>query len=221
MTVARQSTAPLPQKPLLRGWLHLVAFVVATCAGVALTLSAQPGQARAFALIYSLSLAALFGLSSLYHRPNWRPRARAWMRRLDHSGISLVIAGTVTPVSLVLPPRERAFLLVLAWAGAALGCARALLWVSAPKTLSAASYLVVGFAPMILGKAIFQGIGTVAFTWLAVGGGLYTVGAVCYALKRPKLWPAVFGYHEVFHVLVVLAATCHFVAIALVLTGSR
>lgn len=221
MTVALESTAPLSKKPLLRGWFHLIAFVVALFAGVALTLSAPPGQARAFALVYSLSLAALFGLSSLYHRPNWRPRARGWMRRLDHSGISLLIAGTITPVSVVLPPRERAFLLVLAWAGAALGCARALLWVNAPKPLSAASYLVVGFAPMMLGKAIFQGIGTVAFTWLAVGGVLYSGGAVCYALKRPKLWPTVFGYHEVFHVLVVFAAICHFVAVALVLTGPR
>jgi hemolysin III len=216
MTVTPAATAPAP-KPLLRGWSHLVAFGIALLAGLALAARVPPGATLAVALIYGLSLSTLFGVSALYHRPNWTPRARAWMRRLDHSGIFLLIAVTFTPISLVLPARERALMLAIGWGGALLGCLRAVLWVRAPKPLIAITYLALGWAPVMLGRSLFVGLGTAALAWIMAGGALYSLGAICYALKRPRLWPRVFGYHELFHLFVIAAAACHFVAVSSVL----
>jgi hemolysin III len=211
------TAAPPAPKPLLRGWSHLVAFGFAIAAGGALTARAPPGAALVVAAVYSVCLATLFGVSALYHRPDWKPRARAWMRRLDHSGIFLLIAGTFTPISLVLPARERALMLSIGWGGALLGCMRAVLWPRAPKPLAAIIYLALGWAPVLVGRSLFAGLGTAALAWVLAGGALYSVGAICYALKRPSLWPRVFGYHELFHLLVILAAACHFVAVRSVL----
>lgn len=216
MTLTHSNLAA-PPKPLLRGWSHLIAFLIALVSGTVLIAVVAPGRARLVALIYSVCLAALFGISALYHRPNWSPRARRWMRRLDHTGIFLMIAGTFTPYSMALPPKERAVMLTVGWVGAALGALRALVWINAPKPVAAIIYLALGWAPLMLGKALFTGLGARAFGWLIAGGALYSAGTLCYALKRPRLWPRVFGYHEVFHLFVILAAAAHFVGVAEVL----
>lgn len=218
LSEARQSVAGSVRemKPALRGVVHQWAFLVALAAGVALVLAAPEGEARIAAAIYASSLAALLGTSALYHRVNWsREGVRRWMRRLDHSTIYLLIAGTVTPFALLVMDGHLATaLLVGIWSAAAAGIALELVWAGAPKPLSAAAYVAVGWIgaagfPEILFEA---GIGAGAL--IALGGVLYTAGAVVYARQRPDPSPSVFGYHEVFHVLVVAAAVAHFVAVA-------
>jgi hemolysin III len=208
-------------KPLLRGWSHLVAFCVAPVAGAVLTLRQSGGHGVGAAVLYSICLVSLFGFSALYHRPNWSPLMRARMRRLDHSGILLMIAGTITPLSLILPPGQASALLLVAWGGAALGFLRTIFWPHAPKTLVALQYLAISYAPVLMGAPLVHALGRFGTFWIGLGGVFYTVGAVCYALRRPVLWPKVFGYHEVFHVLVIAAALCHFVAVSSVLDRVR
>ncbi len=204
-------------KPALRGVVHQWAFPAAVVAGVALVLLAPAGEPRLAAAVYACSLAAVLGTSALYHRVDWsRAGVRSWMRRLDHSMIFLLIAGTVTPFALLVMDGGLATaLLIGVWSAAAAGIILELVWTGAPRWLSAAVYLTVGWIgaagfPEILIKA---GIGAGAL--IALGGVLYTVGAVVYARQRPDPSPSVFGYHEVFHVLVVVAAAAHFAAIAI------
>jgi hemolysin III len=162
-----------------------------------------------------VALAGLLGTSALYHRITWRPRARAWLRRLDHSMIFVLIAGTYTPFAvLVLDGRLSDVVLVGVWIGAAAGIAFTLLWVHAPKWLSAATYIALGWFSIIAVPQIAERAGVGALALLAVGGVAYTVGAVVYACRRPDPRPATFGYHEIFHVLVVVAAAAHFTAVA-------
>lgn len=198
-------------KPLLRGVSHQIAFYLALVAGAALTALAPAGTATWAALVYSVCLAALFGISSAYHRPMWTPVARQRMRRLDHAGIFLMIAGTYTPICLLAvqgAPGER--LLWVVWAGAALGVLKSLVWINAPKALMALLCVLLGWAVVGEWTAVYAGIGTTGAQLLLGGGVLYTLGAVVYALKRPDPFPATFGYHEIFHALVIAAAVCHF-----------
>jgi hemolysin III len=140
---------------------------------------------------------------------------RAWMRRLDHSGIFLLIAGTYTPFALLaLHGTFATVLLVLVWAGAAAGLVLNLVWIDAPNWVAAAVYLSLGWIGVLAVPQLFSGAGTAWATLMVVGGGLYTLGAIAYALRRPNPWPAVFGFHELFHVLVVAAAAVHFVGVA-------
>jgi hemolysin III len=203
-------------KPRLRGVLHQYAFFVAVVAGAALVLAADGARERVAALVYAFGLAGLLGTSALYHRITWPPRARMWMRRLDHSMIFVLIAATVTPVGLLaLEDPIRTVLLALVWGGAAVGVGLCLLWPGAPKWVSAVSYLVVGW----LGLVALPELASYAWPALALiaaGGVLYTLGAIIYALGRPNPAPNVFGYHEVFHALVVAAAALHFAAIGIV-----
>ena len=203
--------------PTLRGVVHQWAFAAALAAGSALVLLAPAGEPRLAVAIYVLSLAAVLGTSALYHRVNWsRTRVQSWMRRLDHLMIFLLIAGTVTPFALLVMEGPFATaLLVGVWSAAAAGIILELVWAEAPRWLSAAVYVAVGWIgaagfPEIWIKA---GIGAAAL--VATGGVLYTVGAVVYARRRPDPIPSVFGFHEVFHVLVVVAAAAHFAAIAI------
>ncbi len=201
-------------KPLLRGVSHEIAAGIALAGLVALVLLAPGPRARTGALVYGLSLVALFSVSALYHRPTWGPRARLWMRRLDHSAIFLLIAGTFTPLSLLLGDARARTMLVVVWAGAGLGVLRALLWPKAPRAVATALYLLLGWAVVPLVPAMYRALGAGSLALLAAGGLLYSVGAVIYATRRPDPFPRVFGYHEVFHALVVAAAGLHFAVAA-------
>jgi len=204
-----------PVKPRLRGVLHQYAFFVSVPCGAGLILAASGGRARVAAAIYPGAVSALLGTSALYHRVTWRPAARRWMRRLDHSMIFVLIAGTYTPVALLAlkGPLAGAILIVL-WAGAVGGIVFKLVWIDAPKWLLAAVYILLGFISAAVFGQLPAAIGWLGVAGLAAGGLLYTAGAIVYASGRPDPAPTVFGYHEVFHVLVVAAAALHYAVIA-------
>jgi hemolysin III len=210
-----------PQKPLLRGVSHEIASGLALAGWVVLAVTAASAAARTAAMIYGASLFALFAVSATYHRPTWSPRARLVMRRLDHSAIFLLIAGTYTPFCLLMGGRQGRVLLAVAWTGAALGVLQSVFWVKAPKPLIAVLYVVLGWVIVPVLPAMRASLGGVGLGLLAGGGLAYTVGAVVYATRRPDPFPRVFGYHEIFHALVVVAAVCHFAAVASVLGAIR
>jgi hemolysin III len=151
----------------------------------------------------------MLGTSALYHRPTWAPAPRRWLRRADHAAIFVLVAGTYTPFTLLLPS-HRAALLALAWGGAAAGIAQSLFWVQAPRPLVAALYVALGWAVVIFWPALHAALGNAGLFFLVLGGVLYSIGAIVYAMRRPDPAPAVFGYHEIFHAFVVAAAVCHF-----------
>jgi hemolysin III len=201
-------------KPLLRGVFHEVAFYAAVALSVPLVLSAETGKARAAAIVFSACLALCFGASALYHRPTWTPRVRARLARLDHAGIYLLIAGTYTPFGFLVMSEGWAIpVLTIVYTGAAAAIAMKLCWVRVPKAVSAAIGIGLGWVGVVaftqLAKVGFGGI-----TLVVAGGVLYTAGALIYALKRPDPKPAVFGYHELFHLCTLGAAACQYVAIA-------
>jgi hemolysin III len=203
-------------KPRLRGVTHEYAFFVSLVLGAALIVIAKGGEARLAVGIYAVSLSALFGVSALYHVHDWqRPSARRWMRRLDHTMIFFLIAGTVTPFALlVLEPPLSTALLIAVWAGALAGTIVELVWVDHPKWVAAIVYIGVGMIGAIGFPAIVAEAGVAAGVLIAGGGALYATGAIVYAAQRPNPAPAVFGYHEIFHVLVIAAAASHFAAVA-------
>ena len=204
-------------KPRLRGVSHEYAFFASLLLGAGLIALAEGFEATLAVAIYAVSLSALFGVSALYHRVDWkRPEARRWMRRLDHTMIFFLIAGTVTPFALlVLEPPLSTALLIAVWAGAVAGSVVELVWTGSPKWVSAAVYIAVGLIGAIGLPAILVEAGIAAGVLIAAGGALYATGAIIYAVGRPDPSPAVFGYHEIFHVLVIAAAAAHFAAIAL------
>ena len=201
-------------KPLLRGVLHEVAAFVAAIAGGILVAVAPGPRARVGAVIYGISLVALFAVSAIYHRPTWSERARLILRRVDHSAIFLLIAGTYTPFAFLLENRAGWVLLGVVWAGALFGVVLSIAWVGAPKVLVAAVCVLLGWAALPILPALKAALGTGAVVLLAAGGIVYSLGAIVYALRRPDPFPGVFGYHEVFHSLVIVAAACHFAVVA-------
>jgi hemolysin III len=204
-----------PIKPKLRGVSHQYAFFVSLGCGVALILAASDGRARLAASIYAVAVSALLGTSALYHRVTWRPSARRWMRRLDHSMIFVLIAGTYTPVALLaLKGSLASAILIVLWAGALAGVVFKLLWIDAPKWLLAAIYVALGLVSAAVFGELPAAIGWLGVAGLAAGGLLYVVGAIVYASGRPNPWPKVFGYHEVFHALVIAAAALQYAVIA-------
>jgi hemolysin III len=206
---------PAPVKPRLRGVLHQYAFFVSLACGVGLIVAASGGRARVAAIVYALAVSGLLGTSALYHRVTWRPRVRRWMRRLDHSMIFVLIAGTYTPVALLaLHGTLATTILIVVWAGALGGVIFKLAWVDAPKWLMAAVYVGLGCVSAAVFGELPAAIGWLGVAGLVSGGLLYTVGAVIYASGRPNPWPKVFGYHEVFHALVLTAAGLHYAVIA-------
>jgi hemolysin III len=210
-------------KPKLRGVSHQWAFFVSLGTGLLLLLLAPHGEARLAAGIYSLSVCALFGTSALYHRINWRSlSARRWMRRLDHSMIFVLIAGTYTPFALLaLDGKIATAILIVVWSGALAGVVLQLVWVDAPRALSAIVYLAMGWVALVAYPQMVDKVGITGTVLVTAGGLLYSVGAIIYATKRPNPAPTVFGYHEVFHALVILAAALHYSVVALiVLPGS-
>ncbi len=205
--------AAAPPKPSLRGVSHLVAFVASPLVGLGLYWVA-PGRSGVVAtIVYTLSLAAMFGASALLHRTNVRPGVQKWLERLDYSTIFIFIAGSYTPFGLLLGGAG-GLLLPLVWGLAALGIARAFLWVDAPHFVAVALYLATGWVAVAFLHPLWLAIGTSGVAWLVGGGVLYSAGAIVYALKRPNPLPRVFGFHEIFHVLVILACLCHLVPVA-------
>jgi len=203
------------EKPRLRGVFHQYAFYVAVIAGAVLVAVSDSGLELLATWIYAAALAAMFGVSALYHRVEWKSvRVRMWMRRLDHSTILLLIAGTYTPFALLaFDGRIGDAILVVVWCGAAAGLVLNLAWVDAPKWLTAIVFIALGWVGVVAIPELLD-LGVAPTVLVVVGGGLYTLGALAYAFKRPNPRPATFGYHEIFHVLVVAAAAVHFVAIA-------
>lgn len=201
-------------KPKLRGVFHEIGFYMAAAIGVVLVVTADPGRARIAGTIFASCVAVCFGASALYHRPTWPPRARAWLARLDHAGVYLLIAGTYAPFGLIVMSKGWAItVLAIVWSGALLASIAKLVWVQAPRWMSTTIGLVLGW----VGAAAFPQLlklSTVPISLIAAGGLLYTAGALIYARRRPDPSPGVFGYHEVFHVLTVAASACVYVAVA-------
>jgi hemolysin III len=209
------SDRPAPSKPRLRGLLHQYAFFASVPALVVLLLAARTDRATLAAAVYGSSLVALFGVSALYHRVTWSVRARRWMGRLDHAMISVLIAGTFTPIALlVLTGTLASVSLAMVWGGALVGVLLHLLWIDAPKWLSAVVYVALGWSGVAAMPQLLAQAGVTPTVLLALGGVLYSAGAAVYAFRRPDPAPAVFGYHEVFHALVVVAAMSHYAAVA-------
>ena len=193
---------PARVKPRLRGLLHLYAFIAALLALPVLLFVSRTGRAAFAAMIYGLSLVALFGVSALFHRVTWSHRARRWMGRLDHAMINVLIAGTFMPFGLlVLSPTLATVLLAVVWGGALAALLLHVLWIDAPKWLSALVYLVLGWSGIAALPELVAYVGWGPTALLALGGALYSAGATVYTLRRPDPVPAVFGYHEVFRSL--------------------
>ena len=201
--------------PSLRGRLHQHTIWFSLAAVVLLVALAPAGTARLTAIIYGVGLNALFATSALYHR--WPPSSR-WkpiLRRIDHSVIFVFIAASYTPIAaLVLDPPGSTIVLVSVWAGAALGVAFSVAWIDAPRLAVALSYIAVGWVIVIALPEIFGDVGVLPALLFLGGGLLYSTGAFVYARQRPDPWPRVFGFHELFHALVIAAAVLHFVAMA-------
>ncbi|RDI74449.1 hlyIII: hemolysin III channel protein [Gaiella occulta] len=206
------------QKPRLRGVFHFWAFFVALVAGVALVALADSSLARLAAWIYVTALASMFGASALYHRYPFKSAARrVWARRLDHSTIFVFIAGTYTPFALLAFHGALRFgVLATVWAGAALGLVLNFVWLDAPKWVSVLVYSAVGWVGVITIPQMFSEVGVTGSVLVIVGGVLYTVGALIYAFHWPNPFPRTFGFHEIFHLLVVAAAAAQYVAVSTV-----
>src|SRR4051794_2994168 len=201
--------------PRLRGVLHAYAFWLALVASAALVVLTPDGDARVAAAVYGAGLCALFGGSGLYHRWRWHPRWRPILRRVDHSTIYLFIAASYTPLGmLVLSGTVQWILLVTVWVGAAAGVTLSIAWINAPRSVCAVCYVALGWVAVLAFPQLTAQLPVIAIVLIAGGGVLYTIGAVVFALGRPNPWPAVFGFHEIFHAFVILAAASHFVAIA-------
>jgi hemolysin III len=203
-------------KPKLRGVSHEWAFFASLVLGAALIVAAPTPEATLAVAIYALSLSALLGTSALYHRVDWkRPEARRMMRRLDHSMIFFLIAGTYTPFALlVLNGALADAILVVVWIGAIAGAVVETIWIDHPKWVAALIYMSMGWVAVVAFPGLWNDMGAAGTLLVAAGGLLYTAGAVVYATQRPNPNPRVFGYHEVFHALVIAAAAAHFSAIA-------
>jgi hemolysin III len=213
--MAQAAGVPLP-KPRLRGVLHQWAFFASLVLGALMVVFAPSGRGTLAAAIYAVSVAALFGVSALYHRIDWASAAsRRRMRRLDHTMIFVLIAGSYTPFALVVLDGTLAtVILVTVWAGALAGALMKLVWIDAPKWLVAGSYVLLGWVAVAAFPGMLDELGVAPTALVAAGGLLYTLGALVYALRRPDPAPAVFGYHEVFHALVIAAAAIQYAVIA-------
>jgi hemolysin III len=204
-----------PVKPRLRGVLHQAAFSVSLVVGTLLIVYAETPRARVAAAAFACSVSTMLGASALYHRVTWSPRMRLWMRRIDHAGIYLLIAGTYTPVGLlVLRGPLQAIVLGVVWTGAAAAIVLKFAWVEAPKWLAAAIGIALGWVGVFAMPQLAHRSGIAAVVLLAVGGIAYTAGAIVYATRRPDPAPLVFGYHEIFHALTLVAVACQYVAVA-------
>ena len=202
------------KKPLLRGSIHQEAFFVALGACAVMVAQSTTTKAWTASLVYSLGLLLMFGISALYHRPHWEPEPRKLMKRLDHSAIFVQIAGTATPMCLLaLPENEGLQFLTINWVVAFAGILQSIFWVKAPKFVTAILYIAMGWLAVPYLSELKTSLGMTNVILILAGGIFYTVGAVFYATKKPKLVPHIFGYHELFHLFTVIAAALHFIVI--------
>ncbi|GAA2179318.1 hemolysin III family protein [Leucobacter tardus] len=209
---ARSAPGAADPKPRWRGWIHAGTFPISIAAGIVLISLAHGAVAKWASAVFMLTSMLLFGISALYHRINWKPRTKQLFRRLDHANIFLLIAGTYTPVALLALPAEKGtLLLALVWAGALLGIGFRVFWIGSPRWLYVPLYVLLGWAAVMYLVDISRA-SPAAMVLVIVGGLLYTVGSVVYALKRPNPLPGTFGFHEIFHALTVLAFLCHWTA---------
>lgn len=207
-------------KPRFRGFIHLLAFSSAlTLAPILIVVT--PGVADRFIMAsYGLAIVGLFGVSALYHRHDWGERGVTIVRKIDHSMIFVATAATHTPIALIaLPTGPGRLLFAVVWVGAIAGIFGRLFFPDAPHAVVAIPYVLVGWSSLFVINHVWSSLGVAGFTLLIVGGVLYTVGAVIYALHRPNPWPHSFGYHEIFHALTVAGAACHYVVIAIIVRG--
>jgi hemolysin III len=205
---------PRRSRPRLRGVSHQYAFFASLLLGFPLVATASTASARFAATTFAASVAAMFGVSAVYHRVTWGPRTRAWMARLDHAAIYLLIAGTYTPYALLaLSGAWQVVVLAVVWGGAAAAIVLKFAWVGAPKALAAALGVALGWAGIVALPQLAEELGAAATVLVLAGGALYTAGALVYALRRPDPAPAVFGYHELFHALVVAGVACHYASV--------
>lgn len=206
----------LDPKPSWRGWIHLGTLPLAIAAGVVLIVLAEGTAATVTSAVFALSSWLLFGISGTYHRFSWKPRQKVLLKRLDHANIFLLIAGTYTPIAwLALPPEKATLLLSIIWGGSLLGIAFRVLWITAPRWLYVPLYLGLGWAAVMYIQDLFAA-NVATMVLVIVGGVFYSLGAVIYATKWPDPSPTHFGFHEIFHVLTVLAFVSHWVAVLLV-----
>jgi hemolysin III len=209
--------AALPPRPRLRGMLHLVAFPVSLLSGAILLLGVADDTAEGWGcLVYVLATATLFGVSALYHRGDWSPHTRAVLRRLDHSNIFLMIAGTYTPLCLaLLDGTARTVVLTVVWVGALAGIVFRVAWLSAPAWLYTPFYVALGWVAVAVLPALAREGGVAIVALIVLGGVAYSVGGLVYALRRPNPAPATFGYHEIFHTATVVGFVSHYIAVVL------
>ncbi|MDA0636481.1 hemolysin III family protein [Nonomuraea sp. MCN248] len=204
-------------KPVLRGWLHAGALPVALVAGILLVALGPTLQARIASAIYAITSGLLFGISATYHRGTLGPRPAEWLRRLDHANIYLIIAGTYTPFALLaLDGAAQAAVLGVTWGGALAGVLFRLLWMGAPRWLYTILYIALGWTAVFVLPQLVEGAGVAAVVLVAVGGVLYSAGAVVYGLRRPDPSPRWFGYHEVFHACTLAAYLVQYIAVSIV-----
>lgn len=206
-----------PVKPKLRGWLHAGMFPASVAAGIVLICLAGSAQARIACAVYSASAWMLFGISALYHRFHWGPRGEAILRRLDHSNIFLIIAGSYTPFTILLLSGGRQQLLLwLVWIGALAGIAFRVFWVGAPRWLYTPCYIALGWAAVFFLPDFLRTGGVAVVVLLVIGGLLYSAGGVIYGIKRPNPSPRWFGFHEVFHLCTLAAFIVQYVGVSLI-----
>ncbi|HZJ40067.1 MAG TPA: hemolysin III family protein [Demequina sp.] len=212
---------PTIDKPLLRGWLHLGAAPLVLIAGMALVTFAPTLAGRVSSAIFTLTAVMLFGTSAVYHRGNWSPKTQAVLRRMDHANIFLIIAGTYTPLSVILLDHDTAVVaLLIVWTGAILGLLSRILFLNAPRWVYVPMYVALGWVAMAYIRPFYDAGGPAVVALIAAGGVCYTVGAVFYGFKWPGASARYFGFHEIFHSLTVAGFTCTYIAAAIAVFGA-
>lgn len=210
-------------KPKLRGWLHLATAPLTLIAGIVLIALSPDATTRVGSTVFTLSAVVLFTVSAIYHRGTWSPRVRSVLKRFDHANIYVLIAGSTTPFALLfLEGSDRTTMLTISWGGALTGVALQVLWKDSPRWLSVPVYMALGWAPVAFfgdfvdgAKQYGDSLGLAMMAMVAVGGALYTLGAVVYGTKRPNPWPTYFGFHEIFHAFTILAFISHYVGVSM------
>jgi hemolysin III len=203
-------------KPTWRGWIHTGVLPIAIAGGIVLVVLADGLTAKIAASVFFASSILLFGTSAIYHRFNWKPKAKKALKRFDHANIFLLIAGSYTPITLLALPQEKGLLLIVAiWATALLGIGFRVFWLGAPRWLYVIIYIVMGWAAVVF-LPDFVAVNLAMMVLILAGGLMYTIGAVFYALKKPNPVPGHFGFHEIFHSFTVLAFLCHWTAVLII-----
>jgi hemolysin III len=215
MVVLAGNAGALVDRPRMRGLLHAYAAPIAAAVGLGVLALADDARSRAGVGVWMMTMTALFAVSATYHRGRWRPAVRAWLQRVDHSMIFVFIAGSYTPLCLLLLDGSKSWVVLsITWGGALAGVVTRLVWHTAPRWLFGPMYVALGWVAVVVLPDLVRSAPVYTNVLLLVGGLLYTAGAVVFATRRPDPVPHVFGYHEVFHALTVVAASCHAVAIA-------